>query len=129
MGGGRDEEQCANFKDIESHSYSSGADEGDQRQLFSYIRNTGVLQGSWALSAGSETTGGDMNGCHGGRTVQPMREPWPLGRWSAQTWTMSYGDAQRMYLFSGRLHLQGDGTRAAGLSTDFLLNDLWSLRR
>ena len=136
-------DQCASDIDIEAHLYCSGADDRDDLVRFSHIRQAGYVQGSWASA---KQTGNVPNGekeyqpweisqlCQG-RAIAASTK-WPLGRWSAQTWTMSAGDDQRMFLFSGRLPIRGgesvhcaDAEPSRCISTDFLLNDLWSLRR
>ena len=114
------------YQDVEAHSLVHLGESGDGKVRFSQIRQKGSVQGLWVRPS----TDQDDQGCH---TLRPAARStsWPLGRWSAQTWRMS----QRMYLFSGRMHMQGDDVEckktadSACPPTDFLLNDLWSLRR
>lgn len=120
----------AGYQDVEAHSLvirDDGESVYEDVKSFSQIRKQGFVMGSWVR----QSTAYDDQGCLTLRPVAVSSTSWPLGRWSAQTWRMS----QRMYLFSGRMHMQGDDdecTKAGGsacLPTDFLLNDLWSLRR
>jgi hypothetical protein len=125
--------QCGSLVDVESHSITHGP--GDEGELvnFSHIKRNGSATGFWAVDSGSSANGPGVGSHCRGRSVTKSTK-WPLGRWSAQTWTISTPAGLRMYLFSGRLHIQGEGVRCTDAGrrsclSDYLLNDLWSLRR